>query len=130
MSIYKEASQAKLRFQTSKGVLSVEQLWDLNLTTLSNCIKNTKKVLSKDNNDDELSFLDESKTVDREMQLRFDILKDVYLVKKSERDNIAKAAKAKEHNEKIRAEIYRRKEESIQDPKLSIEDLEGMLLDE
>jgi hypothetical protein len=32
--MYKEAAKQKLRFATNKGNLSVEQLWDLNLTDL------------------------------------------------------------------------------------------------
>ena len=52
-------------------------------TKLAESIKAVKKVLKK-NDDDELSFLESSKVVDVENQLRFDILKDVYLTKKAE----------------------------------------------
>ena len=114
MSNYKKASQLGLRFQTNKGPLSVEQLWSLNLTDLSNSIKEVKKVLKKSDGDDELSFLVDSEVaVDVENQLRFDILKDVYLTKKSEMETLRDAAKAKEHNQKIFAEMERRKEAKI-----------------
>jgi Txe/YoeB family toxin of Txe-Axe toxin-antitoxin module len=59
--------------------------------------KSIKKVLKK-NDDDELSFLESTKEVDVENQLRFDILKDVYLTKKKEADD-KRAALLKERAE-------------------------------
>jgi len=99
--MYKEAIRLKLRFQTSKGPLSVEQLWQLNLTTLSMIIKGIKKELKSDN-DNELAFLDEtSAPIDKTLSLMFDIVKDVYLTKKSERDLAANAAEVKATKQRI-----------------------------
>ena len=121
--MYKTASQLKLRFATSVGPLSVEQLWDLNQTQLSNAIKAVKKVLKKDD-DDELSFLEDTKKVDVENQLRFDILKDVYLTKKKEVEELRDAANDKAHNEKIDTLIAEKLEGKLRD--MSIEDLEKL----
>lgn len=122
--MYKEASQQKLRFATTKGSLSVEQLWDLSLTDLSTCVKNVKKILKK-TDDSELSFLDDTQTVDKENELRFAILKDVYLTKKAENEARRTAAARKEHEQKILALIQRKKDQSLEN--MSIEDLEKML---
>jgi hypothetical protein len=113
------------RFNTSKGSLSTEQLYDLSLNNLTTAIKNQKKVLNTTNNDDELSFLDESNNVNPEEQLRFDILKDVYLTKKSELDKARKAALDKENNEKILSLIYSKQEDELKSK--SIEELQAML---
>lgn len=121
--MYKQASQLRLRFLTSVGQLSVEQLWDLNQTQLSNAIKAVKKVLKKDD-DDELSFLEDTKKVDVENQLRFDILKDVYLTKKKEVEELRDAANDKAHNEKIDTLIAEKLEGKLRD--MSIEDLEKL----
>ncbi len=121
--MYKQASKLGLRFQTSKGLLSVEQLWHLNQTELSNSIKAVKKVLKK-TDDDELSFLEDAKVVDVENQLRFDILKDVYLSKKKESDESRDAAEAKIHNQKIDALIASKKDKKLEE--MSIEDLEKL----
>lgn len=81
--MYKKANQLKLRFETSKGNLSVEQLWDLSRTQLAVIVKNLKKKLKESNGDDELSFLDDTAAqVDELTQLQFDIVKDIYLTKK------------------------------------------------
>jgi hypothetical protein len=121
--MYKQASKLKLRFQTTKGILHAEQLWDLSQTDLSNAIKAVKKVLKK-TDDDELSFLNDATTVDVESQLRFDILKDVYLTKKSESEALRDAATIKAHNQKIDALIAEKQDNKLKD--MSIEDLEKL----
>lgn len=122
--MYKQASKLGLRFQTNRGVLSVEQLWHLSQTDLSNAIKAVKKVLKK-NDDDELSFLEDTKVVDVENQLRFDILKDVYLTKKKEAEELRNATENKAHNEKILALIAEKQEGKLRD--MSVEELEKLL---
>lgn len=121
--MYKQASQLKLRFLTNVGQLSVEQLWDLSQTQLSNAIKEVKKVLKK-NDDDELSFLEDTKEVDVKNQLIFDILKDVYLTKKKEADELRNAANIKAHNQKIDFLIAEKQEGKLRE--MSIEDLEKL----
>lgn len=125
MEKYKLASQIALRFNTSKGSLSVEQLWQLSQTEKATCLKNLKKLLKK-TDDDELSFLDNNIVVDATEQLRFDILKDIYLTQKEIIENQTKAREAKEHNEKIFAEMARRKENKI--TTVSDLELERMLI--
>ena len=122
--MYKQASKLKLRFQTNKGILSVEQLWDLSQTDLSNAVKAVKKILKK-TDDDELSFLEDSKVVDVENQLRFDILKDVYLTKKKEAEELRDAAETKAHNQKILTLIAEKQEGKLKE--MSIEELEKLL---
>jgi len=122
--MYKQASQLKLRFLTNVGLLSVEQLWDLSQTQLSNAVKAVKKVLKK-NDDDELSFLEDTKEVDVENQLRFDILKDVYLTKKKEAEELRNAAEIKAHNQKILTLIAEKKDDSLKG--MSIAELEAQL---
>ena len=122
--MYKQASKLGLRFQTNRGILSVEQLWHLGQTDLSNAVKAVKKVLKK-NDDDELSFLEDTKVVDVENQLRFDILKDVYLTKKKEAEELRDVAETKAHNQKILALIAEKREGKLRD--MSEEELEKLL---
>ena len=123
--MYKKASQLKLRFLTSVGQLSVEQLWGLSQVQLSNAIKDVKKVLKKnDIDDDELSFLEDTKKVDVENQLRFDILKDVYLTNKTENEELRKVADNKAHNQKIDTLIAEKQEGKLRE--MSIDDLEKL----
>lgn len=122
--MYKQASKLGLRFQTNKGMLSVEQLWTLNQTDLSNAVKAVKKVL-KTTDDDDLSFLDNTRTVDVENQLRFELLKDIYLTKKKETEELRDAAQTKLHNQKIIALIAEKQEGALKE--MSIDELEKLL---
>ena len=125
MSIYKQASEIKLRFNTSKGVLSVEQLWDLSQAQLETVIKSVKKTLNT-STDTGLEFLEETSTVDPIEELRFNILKDVYITKKAAAETLRKAKDVKEHNEKIMSLIKQKEEEDL--GKLSVDELRAQLI--
>jgi hypothetical protein len=124
MSNFREATRQKLRVSTSQGLLTVEQLWELPLSKLATAIKNVKKTLQKDN-DDELSFLDESKNVDKTQQLTFDVLKEIYLTKKEEADAAKNVAEVKAHNEKILSLIHQKQETELSQK--SVEELQALL---
>jgi hypothetical protein len=124
MNVFKEASRIKLRVNTPQGLLSTEQLWDLSLNKLSAIIKNLKKTM-KEFDDDELSFLDETKVVDKEKQMVFDVLKEIYLTKKSELDEEKNAYAIKEHNQKILKLIQSKQEADLGNK--SVEELQAML---
>lgn len=126
MDIYKQGIKMGVRFITSKGNLGIEQLFHLTQTDLANSIKNQKKLLRKTDEDD-LGFLDESSKVNVVEQLKFDILKDVYLTKKADADALRDAKLNKEHNKKIMELIQNKKDESLAGK--TIEELEKMLVD-
>lgn len=129
MEIFKKASKKKLRFNTSRGILSVEQLWDLSKEEIRQLVIKAREDAKKSSgevNDSELSFLDapaKAKATDDE--LRFEILKDIYLTKKAAEEKAQKRAEAKENNKKILELIARKQDEALE--KKSIKDLEKML---
>ena len=115
MDIYKQATITGLRFTTTKGLLSSEQMCTLSMTALGKVLKSLKTTLKKDN-DDDLSFLDETSTpVNSVDQLRFDIVKDIYLTKKEARDAEKIAAANKISNEKILSLIAGKQDEKLKD---------------
>ena len=78
MEIFKKASKKKLRFSTNRGVLSVEQLWDLSKDEIRQLVIKAREAAKKSSgeiNDSELSFLDSPvKTKATDDELRFEIL--------------------------------------------------------
>ena len=132
MEIFKQASKKKLRFSTSRGVLSVEHLWDLSKDEIRQLVIKAREVVEKSSgeiNDSELSFLDSPvKTKATDDELRFEILKDIYLTKKSAEEKAQKKAEVKAHNKKLLEIIARKQDEALE--KKSIKDLEKMLEDE
>ena len=130
--MYKKAARMKLRVQTKFGPLAVEQLWDLKLGDLAVVIKGLHEELKKNNvQEEELAFLNgpvvgKSKEAE-EAQLRYDIVKDIYLTKQSEsKDAMARLEKKKEANRL--AELIQKKENEALEGK-SIEELKKMLAD-
>lgn len=129
MEIYKKASKKKLRFSTNRGSLSVEQLWDLSKDEIRQLVIKAREAAKKSSgevSDTELSFLDApAKTKATDDELRFEILKDIYLTKKSAEEKAQKRAEAKRNNQKILDLIARKQDEALE--KKSIKDLEKML---
>ena len=126
MENYKKATRVGLRFNTNKGLLTTEQLWSLSIADLSSAIKEVKKKLVK-NDDDELSFLEDvSNNQDTTEQLRFDILKDVYLTRKEELDNIKMEQTKRLNNQKILEIIADKKERNLRE--LDVDELEKLLI--
>lgn len=129
MEIYKKASKKKLRFNTSRGVLSVENLWDLSKEEIRHEVIVARNIARKSEgeiNDSELSFLDSPvKTKETDDELRFEILKDIYLTKKAAEEKAQRRAEIKEKNKKILDLIARKQDEALE--KKSISQLEKML---
>lgn len=124
--MYKQAVMLKLRFETPKGLLTVEQLFDLSMSDLSTTIKKVNALIKKEQaTDDELSFLEGVDTSETQNSLRFRILKDVYLTKKDARDAAALDFEKKQRNQRIAEIIAKKKDEALESK--SIEELEKML---
>lgn len=124
-SIYKTAQRAKLRLSTPKGLLSVEQAWDLSVSQLEKSVRSAYEALPKTDSSTDLDFLGASRVVEPETQLAFEVLKDMYLTKKAEAEAASTARETKEHNEKIMKLIHDKQEEGLKN--MSIADLQNML---
>lgn len=129
MEIYKKAAKKKLRFSTNRGSLTVEQLLDLPKEEIRELVIKAREDARKSSgevNDSELSFLDSpAKTKATDAELRFEILKDIYLTKKTAEEKAQKKAEAKANNKKLLEIIARKQDEALE--KKSIKELEKML---
>lgn len=125
MDIYKQASRIGLCFSTTKGTLTVDQLWSTPQAVIATALKEVKSLMKESDGSDELAFLGESSKIAPAVQLTFDILKDVYLTKKAEAEAAVTAKEDKARREKILSLIADKKEESLKN--LSVEELEKLL---
>ena len=128
--LYKKAAQVKLRIQTCKGLLSVEDVWSLSLSNLDSSIRSLAPLVKKyQTEDSDLDFLSSNSDTKSEetslLELSFEILKDVYITKKEEANAKAKARETKEFNQKIMSLIAEKQESSLKDK--SIEELMAMI---
>lgn len=98
MDIYKQASQQKLRVDTTKGSLSTEQLWELSIAELDKLAVSLQKEYD---NSAPASFLAKRSTKDKTAKLRFDLVVDILQTKVAIDDAAKLARENKEHNEEI-----------------------------
>jgi hypothetical protein len=127
--MFEKAARLKIRYSTPKGLLTVEDLWDLPLTTrhhtdpsLDNIAKSISKGLKETETE---SFVIDTPKADVRLQLMFDIVKHVIAVRKEEDANAVKA-KEKADQKKRLLEVLGRKKDAELVGKTS-EELEAMI---
>jgi hypothetical protein len=120
--MYKKALRTKLRFSTTKGKLTTEDLFDLSLTDLNNLAITLDKKLSET---PRKSFISDITPDTQEDELRFNIVKDVITLKLVER-NAAQNAKAKAAEKAQLLEILHRKQNEALES-LSVAEIEAKI---
>ena len=124
MENFKKAAILKLRFQTQHGVLSPEMLFDLKMPELARLCKEQLEVVkkSKGTDDAELAFLEGAEDGKENLEiLKFDILKDVYLEKKHQKDQAAEDVQKKIELEKLDEIIAKKQNAELES--MSVEEL-------
>lgn len=122
-NMFELATRYKFRFPF-KGMISVEDLWDLsveNLDTVFKCInaemKKTKEesILSTKSKDDEV------------LEMKIKIVKYIVEVKQKEKEEREKMFLNKERNQKIMSIIAAKQDEELQN--MSVEELQKLLVE-
>ena len=121
MSMFEKADRLKLRFDTVKGPLATEDLWDLPLTSTTgkaNLNDIAKGLFRQLKESDEVSFVDAVTVANTTTQLRFDIVKHVIEVRVAERDAAALAQANKEKKQLILGIIAQKENEQLSNTSL------------
>ena len=119
--MFEYATRNKVRFPF-KGLISVEDLWDLTLTNLDSIYKTLNKQVKQS---EEESLLNTKTTVDKELDVQIAIVKHIVAVKLAEQEAREKASAKKTQKQKIMAIIASKQDEALQNS--SVEDLQKML---
>jgi hypothetical protein len=123
------ATRGQIRFDSSKGQLTVEQLWDLPLTStvghpnLNDIAKALHRVLK--NSDDEISFVTPVQKADTSNQLKFDIVKDIIAIKIAERDERTAAEAKRVQKNRIMELLAKKEDDSLAEK--STDELKALL---
>ena len=120
-NIFEYAVRNKVRFPF-KGMISVEDLWDLSLTNLDSIYKILNKQVKQS---EEESLLATKTNVDTELEVQIAIIKYIVTVKLAEQEAREKAAAKKAQKQKIMSIIATKEDEALQNT--SVEDLKKML---
>ena len=120
-NIFEYASRNKVRFPF-KGMISVEDLWDLSLTNLDSIYKTLNKQVKQS---EEESLLSTKASIDTELEVQIAIVKHIVSVKLAEKEAAEKATAKKAQKQKIMSIIATKQDEALQNS--SIDDLKKML---
>ena len=119
--IFEFATRNKVRFPF-KGMISVEDLWDLSLTNLDSIYKTLNKQVKQS---EEESLLSTKASVDTELEVQIAIVKHIVSIKLAEKEAAEKAFAKKAQKQKIMSIIATKENEALQNS--SIDDLKKML---
>lgn len=122
--LFKIATKKAYRFNY-KGIISVEDLWNLNVEELDKIYKSLKK---QQKNNTEESLLQTVSKEDKELQNKIDIIKTIVNDKLIAKEKATKAAEKKAQNQRI-LEIMADKQDAALKEK-SLEELQAMLTTE
>lgn len=120
-NIFEYAVRNKIRFPF-KGMISVEDLWDLSVTNLDSIYKTLNNQVKQS---EEESLLTTKTSVDTELEVQIAIVKHIVSVKLEEREAREKAAAKKAQKQKIMSIIATKEDEALQNS--SVDDLRKML---
>lgn len=111
MNIFEKASRIKLRINSTKGILSVEDLWDLPLEKLNSLAKDVNRKLREQGEED---FLGNTPSRDAKLSLTLDIIKEIIKVRLDEKSEQEKKAEKKAKKEQLMAILARKEAESLE----------------
>jgi hypothetical protein len=110
------ATRNKLRFESVKGLLTVEDLWDLPLTggagkaNLDDIAKALHRTLKET---DDVSFVTPAQKADTSNQLKFEIVKQIIDVKIVERNQATAAAVRREQTQRVRQLLAEKQDNAL-----------------
>lgn len=120
-NIFEYATRNKVRF-SFKGLISVEDLWDLSLTNLNSIYKELNK---QSKQSEEESLLNIKTQEDELLNVQIALVKHIVSVKLAEKEAREKTSAKKAQKQKIMSIIAAKKDEELQNS--SIDDLQKML---
>ena len=129
---FEQASRLKLRFETPKGLISVEDLWDLPLTSRTRLsdisLDNLAKSLNKATKESaEESFVVKKSRTNTLLELKFEIVKHVIKVRLEDAERKENALAVKAQKEKILDIIADKEDDSLKGK--SVASLKKMIKD-
>lgn len=122
MNNFENATRLRLRFETSRGNLNVEDLWRLPLAELDKLAIALNKQLKESS---EESFIKAKSKDNKLLELRFDIVKHIIETLLSEDEEKKKAADKRAKREQLLELIAKKKNQELEGK--SLEELEAEL---
>jgi hypothetical protein len=119
--MFESATRTKMRFPF-KGLISVEDLWDLSVTNLDSIFKTLNSQVKQAK---EESLLTTKSQEDKLLDMQIEIVKYIVKVKQEEEIIRLQAKELKEKKQKIMAVLSAKEDQALQN--MSVEELQNML---
>lgn len=116
MNIFEQATRVKLRFETSKGMITVEDLWDLPLTSATGKVNLDDIARDHYNQLKEtatVSFVEKPAKANPTIALGFEIVKQIIEVRLAENVAAAQAKENKDRKERLLVVIENKENEVL-----------------
>lgn len=126
--MFEKAARLKLRFETSKGLVTVEDLWDLPLSSATgkaNLDDVARSLHNQLKNEEDISFVNPETKENMPMKLGFEIVKHIISVKLAEKVAREQAEANREKKQKIMAIIEQKQDTALS--AMSLEELNKMV---
>lgn len=120
--LFKQATQNKYRFESTKGLLTVEDLWDLSLTALDNVAVTLDEQIQKAGRK---SFIERRAASTTELDNKLEIVKVIIADKQAEKE--ASKLRAEKANHKAFLTDLLNKKKLTQLEGLSVEEIQAQL---
>ncbi len=120
-NIFEVATRAKFRF-SFRGLISVEDLWDLSLENLDSIFKNLNSQVKASKED---SLLQTKSEANETLDTMIEIVKHIVSVKLAENEVRAKIREKREQKQKILAIMSEKQDEELHSK--TVEELSAML---
>lgn len=119
--MFMQANKMKLRFPTLAGNVSVEDLWDLPLTSeRGSSLNNTAKDINRELKEaEEENFVAERTSGNKLLQLKLDIVKAVIADKLADAEKARNALQLKEQKQKIMEIIASKQDAALEGKSLA-----------
>lgn len=122
-NMFEIATRNKFRFPF-KGMISVEDLWDLSIENLDAVFKHLNSEMKKTK---EESLLSTKSKDDEVLEMKIEIVKYIVKAKQKEKEEREKMFLNKERNQKIMSIIAAKQDEELQN--MSVEELQKLLVE-
>ena len=126
MNIFKEAVIRKIRFQTVKGTICLEDLYDIPLASKDKFNLNdiAKSIYSEIKESGDVNFVGENNSTDSINELKLALIKEVIKYKQEEARSKTELAANKSHNELIDRLIKEKEFENLKN--MSVDELKSL----
>ena len=125
--MFEQASRLKVRFESEAGNISVEDLWDVPLTSNGVSLDKIARSLNRQLKESEEQSFVQPTTQDSLTQLKFEIVKHIINVKIQEKETAQQTAEVKIRKERLLAILANKQDAELQSK--SSEEIEQLIKD-